>query len=69
MWQRIYPIKQSQMHTNKKGQGKSSSSYVKIICVWYGLNDYIKCNLKILIFIQTKEKDSLLTLIHVFCCL
>ena len=35
MWQRIYPIKQSQGHTNEKGQGKSSSSYVKIMClVW-----------------------------------
>ena len=56
MWQSTNPIKQSQAPhitiTNEKDQAE-----VAPICK----NSYIYLN-------ETKEKDSLLTLIHVFCC-
>ena len=56
------------LHTNEKDQAKSSSSYVKIICVRYDLNHYIKCQLKIPIFILIKLKKKI-DIIDIYSCI
>ena len=50
------------LDTNEKDQAKCSSSYVR-----YDLNQMPDENSHIY-FNHTKEQDSLLTLIHLFCC-